>query len=574
MNKYKDLRTPFEEGALTSWAREYPRPQLRRDSYLSLCGEWELFDAQRDEKFIGNIKVPYPPESRLSGVREYDGDFSHVVYKKKISLPDGFNVGRVLINFGAADQIARLFVNGSLADEHTGGYLPFTFDITSLLRDGENELSVEIIDTLDTDIPYGKQRKKRGGMWYTPTSGIWQPVWLESVPEEYIHSLKITPTLQSVTVECVGGKADKTLTVHFEDGDKEYAFSGSSITLDIPTPHLWTPDDPYLYDFTLTDGEDTVKSYFALRSVSIDNSGKYPTICINGKPTFFHGLLDQGYFSDGIYTPASPDGYVRDIEVAKSLGFNMLRKHIKIEPEIFYYLCDKLGIFVFQDMVNNGRYSFIYDTALPTVGIKKAPEHRASKRRRELFESAAKETADLLYNHPSVVYYTIFNEGWGQYDADRIYGELKALHPDRIWDSTSGWFEKKESDVSSHHVYFKPVRLKAHETRPLVLSEFGGYSLQVEDHIFNPYKNYGYKTFHTQDELTEGMKALYENEILPAISGGLCATVLTQVSDVEDETNGIMTYDRQVIKVEPDTMREVAEKLYETFEEVNQTETR
>ena len=569
MKKYKDLRTPFEESSLTSWESEYPRPQLRRDSYLSLCGEWELFDLSRGEWLIGNIKVPYPPESRLSGVSEYDGGFEHVLYKRKISIPEGFHLGRIIINFGTADQIAKLYVNGALVGEHTGGYLPFSFDITEHIGDGELELAVEIIDTLDTDIPYGKQRKKRGGMWYTPTSGIWQPVWLESVPEEYIHTLKITPTLDSVTLECDGGKLEKTITVHFDGGDKSYKFDGNSITVDIPDAHLWTPDDPYLYSFTLSDGEDSVKSYFALRTVSVDTSGKHPAICLNGKPTFFHGLLDQGYFSDGIYLPASPDGYVRDIEVSKSLGFNMLRKHIKIEPEIFYYLCDKLGIFVLQDMVNNGKYSFIYDTALPTIGMKKAPEHRASVRRRELFESAAKETAALLHNHPSVVYYTIFNEGWGQYDADRIYGELKALHPDRIWDATSGWFEKKESDVSSHHVYFKPVRLTAHATRPLVLSEFGGYSLQVEDHIFNPYKNYGYKTFHSAEELTEGVKNLYENEILTAIDGGLCAAVLTQVSDVEDETNGIMTYDRQVIKLDPETMRAVAAKIYEKFEEVN-----
>ena len=570
MKKYKDLRTPFEDGALTSWETEYPRPQMRRDSFISLCGEWELFDVSgKDEVLIGNIKVPFPPESRLCGVSSYIGDFSHILYRRKISIPEGFDRGRILINFGAADQIAKLFVNGSFVGEHTGGYLPFSFDITSFLRDGENEISVECIDTLDTDIPYGKQRKNRGGMWYTPTSGIWQPVWLESVPMEYISSLKISPTLENITIDCLGGKSGKVLTIHFEDGDKKYKFSGNTITVDIPEAHLWTPDDPYLYSFTITDGEDTVVSYFALRTVSIDTNGKHPAMFINGNPTFFHGLLDQGYFSDGIYLPASPNGFVRDIRVAKSLGFNMLRKHIKVEPEIFYYLCDKLGIFVFQDMVNNGRYSFFYDTALPTIGMKKAPEHRATKRRRKLFEDTAKETADLLHNHPCVVYYTIFNEGWGQYDADRIYGELKSLHPDRVWDATSGWFWKTDSDVSSHHVYFKPVKLKSHPKRPLVLSEFGGYSLQIEDHIFNPYKNYGYKTFHTQAELTAGVKKLYENEILPAIDGGLCATVLTQVSDVEDETNGIMTYDRQVVKVDSDTMRDIAQKLYERFEKNN-----
>ncbi|MBO7249870.1 MAG: glycoside hydrolase family 2 [Clostridia bacterium] len=569
MKKYKELKTPFESDAQSSWESEYPRPQLCRDSYLSLCGEWELFVAVGESlELIGNIKVPFPPESRLSGIT-YEGDLSRLVYKRKISIPHGFNKGRIIINFGAADQITRLFVNDSFVGEHTGGYLPFSFDITDYIKEGEAELRVEITDSLDTDIPYGKQRRDRGGMWYTPVSGIWQPVWLESVPQEYIRSLRIAPTLDSVRIECIGGSAEKTLTIHFEEGDKEYSFGGDSITVDIPCPHLWSAEDPYLYRFTLTDGEDTVSSYFALRTVSVDRSGKYPTITVNGKPTFFHGLLDQGYFSDGIYLPASPDGYINDIKVAKSLGFNMLRKHIKIEPELFYYFCDKLGIYVFQDMVNSGRYSFIYDTALPTIGMKKAPEHKATKRRRELFEAAAKKTAALLYNHPSVVYYTIFNEGWGQYDADRIYGELKSLYPEYIWDSTSGWFWKKDSDVWSHHVYFKPVKLKAHPTRPLVLSEFGGYSWQVEGHIFNPQKNYGYKTLHSKEELTEGLRALYEGEILPAIEGGLCATVLTQVSDVEDETNGIMTYDRQVIKVDAETMSKVSKKLYKRFDETN-----
>ncbi len=569
MKKYKALETPFETSSRTDWTSEYPRPQLCRDSYLSLCGEWELFVTDKgNEEFIGNIKVPFPPESRLSGIT-YEGDLSRLVYKRKISIPEGFDKGRIIINFGAADQITKLFVNGVFVGEHTGGYLPFSFDITDAIKDSEAELHVEITDTLDTDIPYGKQRRDRGGMWYTPVSGIWQPVWIESAPSEYIRSLKIAPTLDSVRIECIGGCDEKTLTIHFEEGDKEYRFGGDSITVDIPCPHLWSAEDPYLYRFTLTAGEDTVSSYFALRTVSVDRSGKYPTITVNGKPTFFHGLLDQGYFSDGIYLPASPDGYINDIKVAKSLGFNMLRKHIKIEPELFYYFCDKLGIYVFQDMVNNGRYSFIYDTALPTIGMKKAPEHKASKRRKELFESAARETANLLYNHPSVVYYTIFNEGWGQYDADRIYGELKSLYPEHIWDSTSGWFWKKDSDVWSHHVYFKPVKLKAHPTRPLVLSEFGGYSWQVEGHIFNTDKNYGYKTLHSKEELTEGIRALYEGEILPAIEGGLCAAVLTQVSDVEDETNGIMTYDRQVIKVDAETMSEVSKKLYERFDETN-----
>jgi len=251
----------------------------------------------------------------------------------------------------------------------------------------------------------------------------------------------------------------------------------------------------------------------------------------------------------------------------KKLGFNMLRKHIKTEPDLFYYYCDKYGMIVFQDMVNSGKYNFLIDTALPTVGLRKGIKHHALKRRRRLFEQSAKETVNLLYNHPSVCYYTIFNEGWGQYDADRIFTEMKKLDSTRIWDATSGWFKERLSDVDSEHIYFKKIKLKALEDRPLVLSEFGGYSCKIDGHSFNLDNNYGYKLFDSKEKLTEGIKKLYMEEILPAIKDGLCATVLTQVSDVEDETNGLVTYDRQVIKVDKDVMTEISQKLNETFDE-------
>ena len=340
-----------------------------------------------------------------------------------------------------------------------GGYHPFSLDVTDVWREGENEITVEVHDPLDEELPYGKQRKKRGGMWYTPTSGIWQTVWMEALPAHPIESIRIDATLTSATLTVTGGARHKTLTLHTENGDKQYDFEGDTFTLTPDEIRLWTPDDPYLYRFTLRSGEDEIESYFALRTVDIGEGKNGPVLRLNGKPTLFHGLLDQGYFSDGIYLPASPEGYRYDIETMKSLGFNMLRKHIKIEPELFYYECDRLGMIVFQDMVNSGRYSFLIDTALPTIGFKKGISHKASPRRRAAFEGAARDTVALLYNHPSVCYYTVFNEGWGQYDADRIYGELKALDPSRIWDATSGWFTRKKSDVISHHIYFKKLRV-------------------------------------------------------------------------------------------------------------------
>ncbi|MBQ4067475.1 MAG: glycoside hydrolase family 2, partial [Clostridia bacterium] len=488
------------------------------------------------------------------------------VYKKVITLPLGFVRSKVLLHFGAVDQRAVLFVNGKRGGEHEGGYLSFSFDITPYLSEGENLISVEVEDELDRELAWGKQRIDRGGMWYTPISGIWQAVWMESVPHDYIERLRITPGLYGVRIEVMGGARKKRLTLYTESGETEYGFEGSSVDIKVDSPHHWTPSDPYLYSFTLESGEDRVESYFALRCITVDKRGDRSFICLNGEPYFFHGLLDQGYYPDGIYTPPSPEGYEWDILTMKRLGFNMLRKHIKVEPELFYHYCDKHGMIVFQDMVNSGGYSYLADTVLPTLGMKRGISHKATDRRREHFEKSCRETAEQLYNHPSVCYYTVFNEGWGQYDADRIYRELKNEYPTFVWDATSGWFFENESDVQSEHVYFRRLKLKAKGERPLVLSEFGGYSLKIDRHSFNPHDNYGYKTFRGEKELTEGFSELYLSQVVGEIRrSGLCAAVLTQLSDVEDETNGLVTYDRRVIKVDEEAMKAIGEKLKEAF---------
>lgn len=559
-----ELETPFEKNVL-GWD-EYPRPQMKRNSYISLCGKWELSVVKSGtETLLGDITVPYPPESRISGINRTLEKSERYIYRRKFGIHEGFNKGKVILHFGAVDQFAEIKINSVTVGGHNGGYLPFSFDITYLLKTGENSIEVTVTDTLNQNYPYGKQSRKRGGMWYTPISGIWQSVWLESMADGYISSLKITPTLDSVTINTKDGRNEKTAVIRTEKGDIIHKWTGDTVTIRIPEPKLWSPEEPYLYRFMLTDGIDEIESYFALRTVDIKQKNGQAYICLNGKPYFFHGLLDQGYFSDGIYTPASPSGYEYDILTMKKLGFNMLRKHIKIEPELFYYYCDKYGMIVFQDMVNSGKYNFLIDTALPTIGLRRGITHTASTLRRTLFEKSAKETVELLYNHPSVCYYTIFNEGWGQYDADRIYGEMKALDPTRVWDATSGWFKENLSDVDSEHIYFRKLSLEARPERPLVLSEFGGYSCNIENHSFNLDKNYGYKIFASSEELTEGIRALYENEVIPAIGDGLCATVLTQVSDVEDETNGLATYDRQVIKVDENVMRDISEKLKAAF---------
>ena len=543
---------------------EYPRPQLKRDSYLCLNGYWDFSIRNNgDITYNGQILVPFVPESRISGVKIDINDGDLIWYERKITLPDGFNKGRVILHIGACDQWAELFVNGHNIVWIVDGYIPHALDITELLCDGENSLRIVARDDLDINMPYGKQTKNRGGMWYTKVSGLWQTVWLESVPEKYITDIKITPDLNGVDIEVFGGEDEKTVVL----GEKEYSFKGERIRIDIDDPILWTPDDPHLYRFSVISGEDRVESYFGLRTVGIKEFNGKKLICLNGKPMFMHGLLDQGYFPDGIFLPATPKGFEDDIVRMKQCGFNMLRKHIKLEPELFYYYCDVHGMLVWQDFINNGKYSFFIDTALPTVFLRKGISHKATERRRGFFMDTAKGIIKSLYNHPSVVYYTIFNEGWGQFDADGCYDELKPLDKTRIFDTTSGWFKAKKTDVESEHIYFKPIKLKKSD-KPIVLSEFGGYSHRVEGHIFNLDDNYGYKSFENCEDYRNALKKLYENQVIPAIEKGLCATVYTQVSDVEDETNGLLTYDRKVLKVDPEEMRSIASKLFAAFDSI------
>ncbi|MBQ6851345.1 MAG: glycoside hydrolase family 2 [Oscillospiraceae bacterium] len=580
------LTTPFENDTQFSW-QDYPRPQLKRDSYLSLCGTWQFAVKKYEVKIrtysrfaeghfeyetgnfnlsqLGEITVPYPPESRISGIERQLEEDETYLYTRQFTLAESFIKDKVLLHFGAVDTNAVVMINGQLAGTHRGGYLPFTLDITHCVKAGENTITVEVEDTLDIDLAYGKQRKDRGGMWYTPISGIWQPVWLESVPENYIENIRITPALDSVTIEITGGSEEKTILINTDRGVTTHLFTGNKTTIPITNPQHWSPENPYLYHFEIICDSEKVQSYFALRTVTIEKAKGQSYICLNGKPYFFHGLLDQGYYSDGIYTPATPAGFVWDILEMKKLGFNTLRKHIKVEPDLFYYYCDKYGMLVFQDMMNAGKYNYIIDTVLPTIGMKKGVTHKPTERRKEFFEKECRILVDLLYNHPSVVYYTIFNEGWGQYDADRIYRELKDYDPTRVWDATSGWFIEKESDVDSHHIYFRRIKLKARRERPLILSEFGGYSWKVENHSFNLDEEYGYKKFKSGEELTKGLCEMYYKDIVPAISKGLNAAILTQVSDVEDETNGLATYDRQVIKTDTTAMTAVAKALYEVF---------
>ena len=536
----------------------YPRPTLVRDSFYSLNGKWEL---TATDGRVESITVPYPPESILSGVGRSMGKRPHLLYRRLFSLPCGFIKDRVILHFGAVDQIATVTLNGKLLGKHIGGYGHFSFDITEYLKN-ENELTVDVIDNLcDKILPYGKQREDRGGMWYTPVSGIWQTVWLESVPENYVRKLNITTTESSAVIEAEG-VTEGSVTVTTPDGYIAVPLKDGRAEILLDDPIAWSPENPHLYEFTVKSSDDTVSSYFALRTLKIGEVDGVSRILLNGKPYFFHGVLDQGYFSDGIFTPATPEEYKRDILTMKSLGFNTLRKHIKLEPELFYYYCDRLGMIVFQDMINNSDYSFIRDTALPTVGLKKLNDkhlHR-NKESRTAFECCMREIIDTLKCHPSVCYYTIFNEGWGQFCSDDMYRLAKTLDETHIIDSTSGWFFGKDSDVESLHVYFKPVKIKSSK-RPIILSEFGGYSYKPDGHVANEEKTYAYAFYESAEALEDAFVALYENEIIPQIKTGLCGAIYTQLSDVEDETNGLVSYDRKVVKMNAERLCAVAKKL-------------
>lgn len=560
-----DLMTAAGEKLLkskqTPWTI-YPRPQMRRESYVNLNGMWDFAVQQsaapETVEYDQKILVPFCPECQLSGIGEHFSEDSSLLYRRSFTLPENFNKGRVLLHIGAVDQIAHVYVNQKQLQTHSGGYESFSVDITDALQE-ENELVICCTDDLkDQSFPYGKQTLKRGGMWYTPVSGIWQTVWLESVPETYIQNLKIENRGYGVTITTEPAMAGKVVVKDLG----EFALENGSVTITPENPNLWSPENPYLYEFTVECGQDKVESYFAIRSLEIKEVDGYNRLCLNGKPYFFHGLLDQGYWPDGLFTPAAPECYAQDILAMKALGFNTLRKHIKVEPEQFYYDCDRLGMIVFQDMVNNSDYSFLRDTALPTVGLQKLNDknlHKNATHRRRFLEGMA-STVRQLWNHPSICYWTIFNEGWGQFDADSVYETLKALDDTRFIDSTSGWFRRRKTDVDSHHVYFKPIKLKA-GNKPLVLSEFGGYSFKPAGHVFNTEQTYGYGKYEKQEDFTAAVEKLYTQQVVPAFKQGLCAAIYTQVSDVEDETNGILSYDRKVTKLDAPTMLPIAEKL-------------
>ena len=581
---------------------EYPRPALRRDSFESLNGLWQFAitkSAQLPRQWEGDILVPYSPETRASGVGRtlQPGEWLH--YHRSFAPPAGSG-GRVLLHFGAVDYACAVQVNGHLVGGHRGGYWPFTFDITEALNADHNRLWVAVQDPTGAGVQArGKQTLRPGGMFYPAQSGIWQTVWLERVPDNYIETLTVTQDYDARTVTVrartakPGGAVNLWAVVRAggvtiaEDWGSDEADRDGAVTLNIPEEHFfpWSPDSPFLYDLTVgtTQGEkesfDTVHSYFALRkwSCAPDARGVL-RFCLNDRPLLLNGLLDQGYWPEGLYTPPSDAAVVHELQTIKELGFNLLRKHAKIEPQRWYYHCDKLGLIVWQDMVNGGEpYQLWFVTYLTNALqplLRKLPDtaalrgllSRRSEASREEYGRELEATVEALRGHPCIGCWVPFNEGWGQFDAAQAVETLRTLDPDRLVDEASGWYDQGGGDVDSRHNYFYPLHLRPGR-RTVALSEYGGIAWPMPGYE-PPRRTYGYGTAKSRAELTGRYRKLQLETVLPQLRNGLSALVYTQVSDVEDEMNGLFTYDRQAVKPDPAAVRAVNEALEAEFEKV------
>ncbi|MGC3954109.1 MAG: DUF2804 family protein [Propionicimonas sp.] len=565
---------------------EYPRPQLVRDSYVNLNGYWEYaFTAAAQTarpRFEGRILVPFSPEAALSGVGRTLQPDEALWYRREITLPPGFRRDRVLLHFGAVDTDTEVWVNSRLVGEHAGGFLPFRLDITEALVGDRAELVLRVRDVTDTSYrSRGKQSLSPGGIWYPAQSGIWQTVWLESVPTGWVDDLELIPDLAGgqlgIRVTTGGpdaGPVDITLSAAGHTIAETVAAPGQLIWLLVPDVRPWSPRDPFCYDLAIGYGEDRVTSYAALRSVGVgpDAAGR-SRLLLNGEPYLHAGLLDQGYWPDGLLTAPSDEALRYDIATAKDLGFSMLRKHIKVEPLRWYHHCDRLGMLVWQDLVNGGRRYHPLVVSAPAVSRLRLDDHhharfgRQDAAGRAEFLAEADRTIQLLRNSPAVVSWVPFNEGWGQFDAAEVAERVRRLDPSRVIDHASGWHDQGAGDVVSRHVYFRRYRLSAadeRDPRAAVLSEYGGYSHRVTGHVASQ-DEFGYRRIPDRDAFQRAFLELQDDQLRPALSRGLAGFVYTQLTDVEQETNGLLTYDRRVLKVDSDAVRASNARLRQTF---------
>lgn len=531
---------------------EYPRPEMARPAWQNLNGLWDyaILDAAaaKPETFAGKILVPFAVQSQLSGVAAPVTDQQRLWYRRTFRPGAIARGSRVLLHFGAIDWEAHVFVNGREVGTHSGGYDPFSFDITSALKGtGDQELIVSVWDPTDKGPqPRGKQVLEPKSIWYTAVTGIWQTVWLETVPDSYITNLEIGTDASAgtitVTVRSNSG-ASGNAQVAVSDGSRQVANgtgpADQPIVVRVPQPKLWSPDQPFLYDLRVKLGRDEVQSYAGIRSIAVqrDTAG-VNRLFLNGKPLFEFGLLDQGWWPDGLYTAPTDEALASDIETTKRLGFNLIRKHVKVEPARWYYHADRLGILVWQDMPSGG------DTT---------PQNR------DMFATELEHVVDALRTHPSIVMWVPFNEGWGQHETERYVQWLKQRDPSRLVNNASGWNDKSVGDVSDVHSYPSPIRPPLEDKRAAVLGEFGGLGLPLEGHTWIEKGNWGYRSYKSTEDLGQAYRdLLYQLRIL--VGEGLSAAIYTQTTDVEIEVNGMLTYDRAVVKLPADA-KELSARL-------------
>lgn len=580
---------------------EYPRPLLMREDYQILNGWWDYaftIDYKQPQQYEGRILVPFSPETALSGVGRQLKPNEYLWYRRNFDLPGwdrekGQN--RILLHFGAVDQSCEVRINGHKVKRHTGGYLPFEVDISRYAQESANELIVAVKDLSDTSYhSKGKQKLNAGGMFYTAQSGIWQTVWLEKVPETYIKEIKTVPDIEKKIIRI---KVSSSYSTDKKNVDKlsrnlpieikirkpglypdpvvkpsqistedmletaVLAVSDKWIEIPIESISLWNCETPYLYYFEVKLGDDRAISYFAMRKFSLETKvhEEFLRICLNGEVQFQNGVLDQGYWPESLYTPPSDAAMIFDIQEMKKTGFNMVRKHLKIEPQRWYYHCDRLGIVVWQDMVNGGSYykhwfvtygaTLLSWLRIPMRDVYPRLLSREAKAGRLEFIREMKETIRLLGNHPSIAAWVIFNEGWGQFQTEDMTRIVRRLDPNRLIDQASGWFDQGGGDFSSLHNYFFKLFIRPERERASVLSEFGGYSYREPGHCAKE-KLYGYGICKNKKDLEKRFLERWQG-VRNLIPQGLSASIYTQWTDVEEEVNGVFTYDREVRKIEP-----------------------
>jgi len=572
---------------------EYPRPQLVRGDWQNLNGWWDCaiqnLDAPQPASFEEKILVPYAPESRLSGVEHVLQPDEKLWYRRTFFVTH--NEDEVVhLHFGAVDFACELWVNGQEVGEHWGGYLPFSFDITRYLVEGENELVLACVDATEAEMHQkGKQRLEPGGIWYTSVSGIWQTIWLEVLPKHHIRNLKLTPNLDAsnllVEVSLSEGMDPTQVELEaialFEGQEvaRESITRSSQLLLNIPDPKKWHPDHPYLYDLTLrlkVDGVvvDEVGSYFGMRKYGKMRDEKgFWRFTLNDEPIFQFGPLDQGYFPEGLYTAPSEEAMLFDIAYAKKIGCNMIRKHVKVEPARWYYACDRLGMIVWQDMPNGGRttkdavVAFTFTSGIHRSDIRRLHRFgREEPENREEYRQELKELIDSLYHFPCISVWVPFNESWGQFHAIQTAYWVKGYDPTRLVDHASGWFDQGGGDFQSRHVYVKALSASQPDERILAVTEFGGYTMQVDGHVYTEKKRFGYGHYQDPASLTNAYLRLLEQQVKPLIPLGLSVAIYTQTTDIETEINGYLSYDRKVEKMDPNILRQAHLELYQAMQ--------